>query len=148
MSSSKITTAEARRLIEMTKRSLVAEIRFPAMGKDEEFEVVGDTKSDRFLIKVFRGKINRNKYYLGARIKKNGTMLLELHINKTGVHRNPNGEKIIGNHWHVYCEEHGITQAFPAEDIEDDAFVENTIEFLIKFNVVERPEVLFQLELV
>ena len=64
------------------------------------------------------------------------------------VHTNPNGEKITGNHWHIYSEKYGRSEAFSAEDIEADSFVDNTVKFLTAFNVVEQPNVLFQLELV
>lgn len=148
MSTAQMTTAEARRLIEMAKRALIAEIRFPSKGATEELDVVGDTKADIFTVNIFRGKIQRAKYNFGARIKKNGVMLLELHIGPTQVHTNPNGEKITGNHWHIYSEKYGRSEAFSAEDIEADSFVDNTVKFLIAFNVVEQPNVLFQLELV
>ena len=147
MSVSKLTNAEAHRLLEMTKRSLIAELNFPACGDEKEFDVVGDTKKDIFAIKIYRGKIQPFKYNIGARIKKNGTMLLELHINPSNVHRNPDGEKICGSHWHIYTEEYGRTYAFPAEDVQEDAFVDNTIAFLTKFNVVEQPNINYQLEL-
>jgi len=148
VSNVKLTEDEARKLIEMTKRSLITELNFPTCGKKKEFDVIGDTKQDLFSINIFRSKIKHTKYNISARIKKNGIMLLELHINPSNVHPNPNGEKILGSHWHIYTEEYGRAVAFPAEDIEADNFVENTIEFLVKFNVVERPSILYQLEIV
>lgn len=148
MSTAQMTTTEARRLIEMAKRALIAEIRFPSKGATEELDVVGETKADIFTVNIFRGKIQRAKYNFGARIKKNGTMLLELHIGPTQVHTNPDGEKITGNHWHIYSEKYGRAEAFPAEDIESESFVDNTIKFLTAFNIIEQPNVLFQLELV
>lgn len=72
---------------------------------------------------------------------------MELHMNPTGVHRNPDGEKIRGSHWHIYTEEFGRSFAFLADDIQSDSFVENTIYFLTKFNVIEKPNVICQLEL-
>ena len=147
MSSNKLTDAEARQLLEMTKKSLVQEINFPTCGNEKEFDVVGDTKKDIFAIKIYRGKIQPFKYNIGARIKKNGTILLELHISPSSVHYNPNGEKICGSHWHIYTEEYGRHYAFPAEDVQEDAFVDNTIAFLTKFNVVEQPSINYQLEL-
>lgn len=36
--------------------------------------------------------------------------------------------------------------AFPAEYIKSDKFVETTIQFLDEFNVIEKPEIQFQLE--
>ena len=143
MSDTKLTNDEAKKLLEMIKRSLVAEVKFPERGGKIKFDVIGDTKKDTFTIDIYRGKINPYKYDMGALIKKNGTMLLQLHINPS----NPDGKKIVGNHWHIYTEEYGRSFAFPAEDISADKFVDNTIAFLTKFNVVEQPNVLFQLEL-
>lgn len=147
MSADKLTQEEAQRLLEMIKRSLIDEINFPMRGTTKEFDVVGDTKADVFSINTYRAKIQPFKYNMGARIKKNGIMLLELHINPTTVHYNPDGEKITGSHWHVYTEGFGRTYAFHADDIEADKFVENTIAFLEKFNVVERPNIIYQLEI-
>lgn len=147
MNTVKMTDVEAQRLLKMIKRSLITEMSFPNRGDTEEFDVVGDTKKDIFSINIYRGRIQPLKYNMGARIKKNGTMLLELHINPTTVHSNPNGEKISGSHWHIYTEKYGRTYAFPANDIRGDEFIENTIAFLTKFNVVEQPKISYQLEL-
>lgn len=147
MASAKLSQCEAERLLKMLKHSLISEIYFPRKGEDEEFEVIGDTKHDVFAINIFRGKINSLKYNIGARIKKDGIMLLELHTNPSNIHINPNGEKITGSHWHIYNEIYGRKYAFPADDIESDEFVENTIEFLNKFNVIEKPHIHFQTEL-
>lgn len=146
MSVSKLTREEAEILINMVKRSLIAEIYFPNLGETKEFNVVGDTKSEVFTIKIFRGKLNLLKYNIGARIKKNGIMLLELHVNLSSVHCNPDGKKIIGSHWHIFTEEYGRAYAFPAENIESDQFEKNTLAFLIRFNVVETPEIHYQNE--
>ena len=131
----------------MVKRSLIAEIEFPTRGKTVEFDVKGDTKRDIFSVNIYRGRIQPLKYNIGARIRKNGIMLLELHINATSVHSNPDGEKICGSHWHVYREEFGRNYAFPADDFRDDAFVKNTIVFLTRFNVIEQPNILYQHEI-
>ena len=147
MTTVKISQMEATRLLEMAKKSLTSDFYIPSMGNDKEFCVIGDTKKDIFVINIFRGSVNRLKYNMGARIKKNGIMLLELHINPSNVHINPNGEKIVGSHWHIYSEEYGCGWAFSANDITADEFVKNTITFLDRFNVLEQPKVNFQLEL-
>ena len=147
MASITLSQAEADKLLNMLKYSVVSEISFPSKGTSMEFNVVGDKKQDSFAINIFRGKINPLKYNMGARIAKNGIILLELHINPSNVHPNPDGEKITGSHWHLYSEEYGLQWAFPADDINSEKFVENTITFLERFNVIERPDVNFQLEL-
>lgn len=132
----------------MLKRSLLKNLTFPTQEERKiEFDVQGDTMRDVFTIKIFRGKINRLKYEFGARIKKNGISLLELHINPSTVHINPDGTKICGSHWHIYTEEFGRSHAIPAEDIHSDLFVENTVLFLKRFSVVEMPEIEMQLEI-
>jgi len=131
----------------MIKRSVVSEITFPEKGKNKEFDVVGDSYQDVFTVNIYRGKLHSHKYNLGARIKKNGILLLELHINPSSSHQNPTGEKIEGSHWHIYNEKYGRAFAFPANNIQADKFVDNTIDFLEKFNVVEQPNILYQEEL-
>ncbi len=148
MSSGKITQNEADKLLSMLKSSLVSQIIFPELGGKEKFNVIGDTKKDIFDIEIYRGKINALKYNMGAHIKQNGIMLLELHINPSSVHINPNGERIKGNHWHIYTEKYGRQQAFSAENILSDKFKENAMEFLIKFNVVKQPEIKYQTEMI
>lgn len=148
MESAKLTDKEARKLLKMLKHSIDEEINFPTRGNTQDFEVVGDNKKDVFSISIYRGKIQPFKYNLGARIKKNGIMLLELHINPTNIHYNPDGEKISGSHWHIYTEDYGRTYAFLADKIKDDEFIDNTIAFLTKFNVVEQPKIICQLELI
>lgn len=147
MTAVKISQKEANELLDMLKHTLVSEINFPSKGNFTEFNVIGDKKQDVFAINIFRGKINRLKYNIGARITKNGILLLELHMNPSNIHTNPNGEKITGSHWHIYNEEYGRLWAFPAEDFNSGQFIENTIAFLEKFNVVEKPKINFQLEL-
>lgn len=143
----KITQTEADAMLTMLKESLTQEITFPTSGQQLEFKVKGKINSNVFAINIYRGKIQKAKYNIGARIEVNGTMLLELHIGATNIHWNPDGEKIIGNHWHIFHNGLERKWAFSAEDIQSDMFVENTIMFLEKFNVVDKPEVIYQQEL-
>ena len=119
-----ITDDEARKMLEMLKSLFEDELNFPLPGKKLEFEAVGENKRDLFVVSIFRGKIQSAKVNIGARIKVNGVMLLELHLNPTNVHQNPDGRKITGSHWHIYTEEYGRSMAYEAEDIKSDNFVE------------------------
>lgn len=145
--SEKLTQAEADELLNMLKYSLINEINFPEKGNSTEFNVKGSSSKDLFAIRIYRGRINNNKYEIGARIKKNGILLLELHINPGKPHQNPDGTKLVGSHWHIYTEEFYRSLAFPADDIESNDFVNNTIHFLERFNVIEKPDIHYQLEL-
>ena len=146
MARDKIKQDEIERLLEALKKTLVDSISFPEKGKSEEFEVKAVSTNEVFTIRIYRGKVNREKYNLGAIIQKHGLPILELHIGPGNRHTNPDGTIIEGSHWHIYSEQYGRTQAFPADDIESDRFVDNTIAFLEKFNVIEKPEVYFQIE--
>lgn len=143
----KLKQEEAEKLLEMLKHTLTDEINFPEKGTAKEFTVKGATSRDVFTIRIYRGKINYRKYELSARISKNNIMLLELHIDPGKPHMNPDGKKIIGSHWHIYSEEYGRKMAFPATEINSVLFVENTITFLNKFNVIEKPQINYQLEI-
>lgn len=147
MANNKITQEEAECLLNMIKKTLSNSINFPGKGEEIEFELSGDTKKELFITKIYRGRINHKKYEIGARIKKNNILLLELHISPGKVHPNPDGTKIVGSHWHIYTEEYGRRFAYPAEDLESENFIENTILFLNKFNVIEKPTINYQLEL-
>lgn len=143
-----LSQTEADRLLNMLKRSLVSKVNFPLKREDVEFNVIGEEKQDVFAINIFRGKLNHLRYNIGARIIKNDVMLLELHINPSNAHINPDGEKIKGSHWHIYREGYGRLWAFPAEDINSELFIENTITFLNRFHVIEQPAIHQQIELI
>ena len=144
----KLSHKEAEELLCMLKKSLVSEFSFPSKGSSSEFDVIGIPKREQFAIRIYRGKIDRLKYEIGARIKRDGILLLELHINPSRPHRNPDGEILTCSHWHIYSEEYGRRYAFPACDINSEDFIENTLAFLEKFNVVEKPTINMQLELI
>ena len=148
MSAVKLTQQEADSLISMLKHTLTDEVYFPKQGKKAIFQVEGTTKRDNFTIQIYRGNINRLKYDIGARITSKGIPLLELHINPTTKHPNPDGTIIQGSHWHIYTEEYGRGLAVEADDIESDHFIENTMKLLERFNVVEPPEVFMQAEII
>ena len=131
----------------MLKKSLASKLIFLGECTTTSFDVVGDTPKDLFVINIYRGTIQSKKVNIGARIKKNNIMLLELHLSPTNVHRNPDGEKIKGSHWHIYTEEYGGLKAYPASDITSDDFVDNTIAFLNRFNVIEKPTIQDQLKM-
>ena len=135
-----LTDEEARRLIEMLKNSTQEAIGFPSAGKKREFEVIGDTKRDIFIVYIFRGTVEVRKCNISGRTK-DGTQLLELHLSPTSVHLNPDGTKISGSHLHMYTQEYGRRYAVPF-DPEDRSMVENCIVFMNKFNIIKKPEIL------
>lgn len=148
MAQNQLKQEEIEYLLNMLKNSLVDSINFPTKGTNEEFEVKSLTSNELFNIRIYRGNVNRTKYNIGAIIEKNSIPLLELHIGPGNRHTNPDGTVIEGSHWHIYSEKYGRTQAFLADNIESEKFVENTVAFLDRFNVIQKPEIYFQLETV
>lgn len=146
MESGKLSESEARRLLAMLKNTVEKAIQFPECGDKIEFHAVGDTKRDMFSLQIYRSKKNVEKYDICALIRICDRPLLELHINPGAAHQNPDGKKIVGSHWHIYSEKYGRNRAFPAENIQSDKFVDNTVLFLRKFNVIKKPNIQFQLE--
>ena len=138
---------EIELLLTALKTSLINSIAFPIQGKCVDFMEKSITDGELFSIHIYRGKVNPQKYNICALIQKYNVPILELHIGPGNKHINPDGTIISGNHWHIYSETYGRAQAFPADDIYNDQFVSNTITFLDKFNVIDKPNVYFQLEM-
>lgn len=148
MAQNQLKQDEIEYLLNMLKMSLVESIGFPEKGENEDFQVKSKSSNDLFRINIYRGNVNRYKYNISAIIEKNSIPILELHMNPGNRHTNPDGSVIDGNHWHIYSEEYDRRQAFPADNLSSDKFVENTIAFLDKFNVIEKPDISYQLEIV
>ena len=142
-----LTTEEAKRRGGLTKQALIDILFSPDPGGNAEFNVNAIETKDSFSIRIYRGKINKNKYNYGARILRNGIILLELHINPGNIHINPDGQKIIGSHWHYYTQEDGLKNAFPAAELSSKDFVENTMLFLEKFHIVNTPTINHQTDI-
>lgn len=138
---------EIEGMLSILKETLKDSVGFPLSGKTEIFQVQGEGGKDVFDIKIYRGSINARKYNLGALISFKKIPLLELHINPGNKHTNPDGTIIRGSHWHVLSESNGREIAYPAEDINSELFVDNTVMFLDRFNVVKKPEIQYQPDL-
>lgn len=127
---------EAERLISLMKKLLEQDARGLDPGEKHRYPVDSIEENEHFLVQINRGRIRESKYNYCAKILSGSTVLLELHINPTKKHQNPDGEIIAGNHWHVYQEGYGIRYAYPAGDIQSDDFVSSTLTFLKRFHVV------------
>lgn len=134
---------EARALIKEFKRCAKEEIEFPDAGQKKDFDAYSLDNRHQYTIHIYRGRLNPLKYNLSARLYSD--VLLELHINPTNRHMNPDGTLILSSHWHIYSEKYGLKEAHPA-DLDAKDFVDNTILFLKTFNVVnsELPHIIYQ----
>lgn len=136
-----ITREEIELLLEQLKRALIDAVILPSAGDKLKIDVEGCESKEAFSVRINRSRIKENKYEICGIVEKHNIPLLELHINPTNVHPNPDGSKVKGSHWHVYSEEYGRRVAFPAENIESENFVQHTIQFLDRFNVIETPDI-------
>lgn len=137
----KITTEEAKRLIDMLKEhTLKTKLKFPNQKGKLEFNVFGEKlNEDEFVVNIERKGINSNGATFQGRIKSNNLILLRLDINPTGKHINPSDNKVlVGNHLHVYTEEYGDKEAIPF-DTENENLYDLCLEFFKKFNIIKNP---------
>lgn len=140
---------KAEQLLHELKKSLIQSLYAPNNRENVDFDVKGIDSGDLYTINVYRGRINRDKISYSARIKVNNIILLELHINPSTKHFDPITETVIyGSHWHIYKEGYDHRCAFPATDIFDADFVKNTMTFLERFHVIEKPSVYEQQSLI
>ena len=137
----KLTQKQAEDLIEMLKRYVEkGEFNFPEKKGKIEFDVIGKRRGDEFTISISRkGKKYDGCSYQG-RIKSNHIILMRLDINPTAIHRNPNGEEIIGSHLHVYTEKYREKEAVLFEADNPDLY-KLCFAFFEKFNVLETPKI-------
>jgi hypothetical protein len=144
-----LTQEEAEILLKALKESLVNFISIPDNGTNLDFKVKSNQPLEMFTINLYKGNIGK-KYNIEARISKNNVRLLALHINATNKHYNPpelGGDLITGSHWHIYREGFNLAFAYPAKDIADKDFCENTLAFFREFNIIEVPKLSSQIDL-
>lgn len=145
----KLTKNEADILIAMLKRKVKEQqdLQFPSASGKLCFDVVGERRTDEFVVNIDRKGINAKGCTYQGRIKSNNVVLLRLDINPTSVHINPkDGNKIVGSHIHIYDEEMELREAIPFDVSGKDLF-QLCYSFFEKFNIVEPPEITQQLNL-
>jgi len=116
-------------------------LSFPQAKGKLSFDVLGERRTDEFVINIDRKGINAHGCTYQGRIKSNNIILLRLDINPTSVHKNPSdGSKIIGSHLHIYDEQMELREAIPF-DVENKGLFELCYSFFEKFNIIEPPEI-------
>lgn len=136
-----LSTEEARELLELIKETALHYLNFPNPGQKTIFGAKAIHTKDEFDIHIFRGRIRHGKYSFQTILKRNNVNLLSLDIDDVAEHRNPDGQKISGSHWHIYTEEYNRALAFPAENIDSANFVENSLLYFKKINLIHPPQV-------
>ena len=143
----KLTTEEALELInELKKKVNETTLNFPQLGKRLEFNVYAQKDGTKFIINISRNTIDKRKCTYQGRTYINNIPLLRLDITNS-THMNSNGEKIKGNHLHIYNEETEMREAIPF-NVEDADLYEYCLQFFKKFNIIqENWEIEYQTEL-
>ncbi len=119
-----LTQSEADRLIKMTKQFKSQEILDIQRGEKMTYALTAPAdKSIPFHIDTHRGKRNRWKFTYNHRAKK-AFILVRLDID--GTHKNPDGEKIIGDHIHIYKEGYHDRWAYPLSQFEEYEFMDTS----------------------
>lgn len=132
-----LTNQEAQILIDLLKKQKkISDINFPSVGEQKSIEVVSDDNTEKFLIDVDRGRIDVSKCTYQERYNKYFP-LIRLDICDS-FHYNPDGEKIVGSHIHIYDEEYEMRFAhkIPHGIIKDKSdIIQILIDFLEYCNV-------------
>lgn len=97
-----LTQTEADGLIAMRKSFTSPRTISLLPGADETHELVGDDKSERFLLDLWRGTLRLSKLKFQTRGRK-VIVLVRLDIDGA-PHPNPDGQKLGGTHLHRYRE--------------------------------------------
>jgi hypothetical protein len=141
----KLTQVEANALIDMLKNVIEQQtLLFPNEKGRISFEVMGERRTDEFIVDIDRKGINAQGCTYQGRIKHNNIVLLRLDVNPTSIHINSlNGEKFKGTHLHIYSEESELKEAIPF-DIESSDLYGTCYLFFKKFNIIEKPTILYQ----
>lgn len=142
----KLTKNEADMLLNMMKQKATEHqsLQFPSLKGKLCFDVLGERRTDEFVVNIDRKGINGQGCTYQGRIKSNNIILLRLDINPTAVHINPcSGNKIIGSHIHIYDEKMELREAIPFDVNNKDLF-DLCYSFFEKFNIIEPPEISYQ----
>jgi len=142
----RLSQKEADMLISMLKKTVEKEISLPYAKGRIDFNVLGERREDVFAINISRKGINAAGASYQGRVQTSGIILMRLDVNPTAVHTNPDGEKIMGTHLHVYTEEHDMAFA-TSFDIESKDLFQLCYSFFERFNIIEPPSVTQQLTL-
>lgn len=136
---------EAEQLLAMEKVVITGKpFNLPAKGK-ESWDLESNDGSEKFIIDVWRGKIEIARYTANHRYRKE-IVLARVCVNNK-PHMNPDGETISEPHLHLYREGLGDRYAIPLprEFFSTPNDIVCTVrEFLTYCNVVRHPQVQLQ----
>lgn len=113
-------------------------------GKIDIVEPIIDSDNDiDYFLKVYQGRLEKDRFSIHLRFKEQHHHLVRIDANPGNNHINPDGEKIVGSHIHIYSNKHTKKDAiaipleisdFPNVNTILDAF----IEFLTYTNIEQK----------
>ncbi len=109
-----LTQAEADQFIQMAKHFVrpPASISIPP-GLDDTFELAGPGDREKFHLDIWRGTIRLTKLKFQNRVQ---TMLVLVRLDVDGApHTNPDGQRLIGTHLHLFREGYDDRWAYPVD---------------------------------
>lgn len=131
-----LSQSDADRLISMDKKFPGEMLSYPVNGGKISFEIRSLDDDECFIIDVNPSKMTLNKVTHQERYRKS-IVLVRFDMNSTS-HINPDGERISGNHVHVYREGYGDSFAIELPECFDISTKYNAlISFLRYCNVCE-----------
>ena len=71
-------------------------------GKIDLDEAIIDTEDIEYILRVYRGRIEPDRFSISLRFKDNNQHLVRVDINPSGRHKNPDGTIITDSHIHIY----------------------------------------------
>ena len=141
MAESNLTQAEAEQLIAMAKHRVDEQVwNYPPLGGLCSIPLVSQDRREAFVLDLRRGRVDLRK---GTYQNRAQQIIVLVRLCFGGPpHRNPDGERITGDHLHRYREGYGDKWAMPvpAEHFPHVTDPRQTLDdFLVYCHIVEPP---------
>jgi hypothetical protein len=109
-----LTQTEADQLMQMVKHFVraPASITIPP-GVDETYELASSDDRESFLLDIWRGTLRLTRLKLQNRVR---TAIVLVRLDVDGApHTNPDGQKLLGTHLHLFKEGYDDRWAYPVD---------------------------------
>lgn len=134
---------DADALIILEKKAVDSTLwRLPSDGVFTDIPLVSIDEREKFRLGIRRGNIELTKFTFTNLVREN-VMLVRLDLNGPG-HTNPDGEKLLCPHLHIYREGFGDKWAYvpPADILNNLRNVYDTLDSFMRFcHVIHFPEI-------
>lgn len=80
-------------------------------GKIDVEELILDDDDLQYVLRIYRGKYNPDRFSIHLRFKETNDHLARIDIHPTGRHENPDGAIITSSHIHIYSDKYSKRDA-------------------------------------